>query len=85
MAFLLLNTFEDVSWLDPAVFENKSQEGPFLAFITNVLASFFLENDAHEQHFDVTVAIVVAVAVQQISYCMVWQCGDVEPEGRTMQ
>ena len=31
----------------------------------------FLENDAREQRFDVTVATVAAVAVQQISYCMV--------------
>ena len=30
-----------------------------------------IQNDAREQRFDVTVATVVAVAVQQISYCMV--------------
>ena len=35
----------------------------------NKLAS--LENDTHEQRFDVRVATVVVVAVQQISYCMV--------------
>ena len=30
-----------------------------------------IQNDAREQRFDVTVATVAAVAVQQISYCMV--------------
>ena len=30
-----------------------------------------IQNDAREQRFDVTVATVAAVAVRQISYCMV--------------
>ena len=54
---------------------HSSSTETFLDFLKDathsVQASFFLQNDAREQRFDVTVATVAVVAVQQISYCMV--------------